>query len=302
MALQYLLLLAIFAYKVGCQIKRLLKIFSQRLQRPHMLQRIAYQSERGYSNLPTIRFDTNSFLIGVDSFASVTMVTQPNQFEDLILNAGQSVQGVEGGLAIKGHGTFIFNIEDDESTMHQIKIAGSMYVPDLKFCLLSPQHWAQKARERNQGTRMETDADSVILIWGHGGHRRTIPHSRDTNTPVFRTAPNTSTYRAFSAHVEAMEANFHRQEHVIQLPGRRRLMHEEDEFLAKENLLLSEEYRKTNFLGTEGASHNDETIKAGNVHMDASDEDKQETETTQIGPLTFNPTPQLEDDEQHQHV
>jgi hypothetical protein len=184
-ALQYLLLLAIFAYKVGCQIKRLLKIFSQRLQRPHMLQRIAYQSERGYSNLPTIRFDTNSFLIGVDSFASVTMVTQPNQFEDLILNAGQSVQGVEGGLAIKGHGTFIFNIEDNKGTVHQIKIADSMYVPDLKFCLLPLQHWAQKAHENARGTRMETDANGIILIWGHEDHRRTIPHSHDTNTPVF---------------------------------------------------------------------------------------------------------------------
>jgi hypothetical protein len=94
-----------------------------------------------------MQFDMDSFLIGVDSFASVTMATRPNQFEDLILNAGQSVQGIEGGLAIKGHGTFIFNIEDDEGTVHQIKIADSIYVPDLKFCLLSPQHWAQKAHE-----------------------------------------------------------------------------------------------------------------------------------------------------------
>ena len=149
---------------------------------------------------------------------------------------------------------------------------------------------------------METDADSVILIWGHGGHQRMIPHSRDTNTPVFRTAPNTSTYRAFSAHVEAMEANFHRQQHVIQLPGRRRLMDEADEFLAEENLLLSEDYRKKDFSATEGASHDDETIKAGNVHTDTSEEDEQETETARIGPLTFDPTPQLEDDEQHHHV
>ena len=156
---------------------------------------------------------------------------------------------------------------------------------------------------------METDADGVILIWGQGEHRCTIPHSCDTNTPVFCTAPTTSTYCTFSAHVKAMEANFYHQEHVIQLPGRHRLMHDEDgfhkdEFLAKENLFLGEEYyKKTDTLVTEGASHNDETIKAGNVHTDVSDKDKQETETTQIGPLTFDPTPQLEDDKQeHQHV
>jgi hypothetical protein len=210
-----------------------------------------------------MHFDTDSFLIGVNSFASVTMATQPEQFEDLILDVGQSVQGIEGGLAIKGHGTFIFNIEDDKGTVHHIKIPDSMYVPDLKFCLLSPQHWhwVQKAHNSARGTRMETDADSVILIWGHRNYRRTIPHSRDTNTPVFWTAPTTSTYRAFSAHVEAMEANFHRQEHIIRFPGRRRLIHDEDKFLAKENILLSDDYKKTDFTATEGASHDDETIK-----------------------------------------
>ena len=33
-----------------------------------------------------------------------------------------------------------------------------------------------------------------------------------------------------------------------------------------------------------------------------SDEDSGDTRATQVGPLTFDPTPQLEDDEQHQHV
>ena len=94
-----------------------------------------------------MHFDTDSFLIGVDSFASVTMATRPDQFKDLILDTDQSVQGVEGGLAIKGHGTFKFNIKDNEGTVHSIKNADSMYVPDLKYCLLSPQHWAQKAQE-----------------------------------------------------------------------------------------------------------------------------------------------------------
>ena len=80
------------------------------------------------------------------------------------------MQGIEGGLAIKGHGTFKFNIEDDKDTVHSIKIADSMYVPDLKYCLLSPQHWAQKAQESAQGTRMETNADGVVFIRGQGKH------------------------------------------------------------------------------------------------------------------------------------
>ena len=128
-ALTYLLPVDIIAYKAGCQVERFLQGFCHLFHRPHMLQRIAYQSERGYSTLlPTMRFDTDSFLIGINSFASVTMVTRPDQFEDLILDTGQSVQGIEGGLAIKGHGTFKFNIEDDKGTVHSIKIVDSMYV------------------------------------------------------------------------------------------------------------------------------------------------------------------------------
>ena len=131
---------------------------------------------------------------------------------------------------------------------------------------------------------------------GPGKHRRTIPHSRDTNIPFFCTAPATSTYRAFSARV------FHHQEQVIQLPGRRRSMHGKDKFLAEENILLSDEYQKTDILVTEGVSPIDETIKANNLSMETSDEGIGDTEITRVGPLTFETTPQLEDDERHQHV
>ncbi len=178
-------------------------------QRPNILQRITYQSERGQSKLlPTMHFDTNSFIIGVNPFASVTMVTQLDQFDNLILHTGQSVQGIQGGLSIKGHGTFKFSIEDDKGTVHMIKIPNSMYVPDLKYCLLSLQHWAQTAPDSIQGIRMETDSECVILIWGQEQHQRTVPHSGDMNTLVFWTALATSTYQAFVAHVEAMESQF----------------------------------------------------------------------------------------------
>jgi len=99
-----------------------------------------------------------------------------------------------------------------------------------------------------------------------------------------------------------MEAQLHRQEQVIQLPGRHCSMHGEDEFLAKEIILLSDEYQKIDILVTEGASPDDETIKANNLSTETSDEDIGDTETTRVDPLTFDPTPQLEDNERHQHV
>jgi hypothetical protein len=53
---------------------------------------------------------------------------------------------------------------------------------------------------------------------------------------------------------------------------------------------------------SEGASPDDETIQASNVSRATSDKDNGDTRATQVGPLTFDPTPQLEDDEQHQHI
>jgi hypothetical protein len=77
---------------------------------------------------------------------------------------------------------------------------------------------------------------------------------------------------------------------------------EDNEFLAEENVLLTNSYCKNDTLGSEGASPDDETIKASNLSQATSDEDSGDTRATQVGPLTFDPTPQLEDDEQHQHV
>jgi hypothetical protein len=85
----------------------------------------------------------DSFIISVGIFAFVTMGNHPDQFEDLMLykdKDGTEVEGIKGGLAIKGTGTFNFHIEDDEGAVHHIKVPNSKYVPDLKICLLSPHN------------------------------------------------------------------------------------------------------------------------------------------------------------------
>ena len=96
------------------------------------------------------RFDTDSFNIGVDTLASKCMANNPSFFEHLKLTEKtQSVQGISAGLDIAGHGTFIFDIEDDDGGIHTIKVNDTLYVPDLKLCLLAPHHWAQEARRNH---------------------------------------------------------------------------------------------------------------------------------------------------------
>jgi hypothetical protein len=118
--------------------------------------------------VPRIHFDTDSFVIGVDTFASITLGNHPDQFEDLKEHDNMEVKGIQGGLSIKGTGTFKFHIKDDEGGVHLIKIPNSKYVPNLKVCLLSPHHRAQEAKDHHpvpKGTKMDTNIEALTLIW-----------------------------------------------------------------------------------------------------------------------------------------
>ena len=66
------------------------------------------------------------------------MVNAPELFEDLKLRDVGEVKGIKSGLDIKGMETFKFKIKDDNGMMHEIKIPNSLYVPELKRCILSP--------------------------------------------------------------------------------------------------------------------------------------------------------------------
>jgi hypothetical protein len=219
------------------------------------------------------------------------MVKSKDLLEDLVLDDHKRrVDGIEGGLEILGRGTFVFSIEDDDGEVHTIRIPNSVYVPGLRYCLLSPQHWAQMANDHHptpRGTRMENDDQHCILIWGQGRHRRSVPHSFSTNTPTFRTAPATSTYRSFVALHEAMEAQFHRREHVLQIPGLRPNI--DEEFVAEENLLL-DDVDKSPF---ESVTHDDETAPTSNQASGVEQKETSEN-VTRLGPLTFDLTPVLE--------
>ncbi len=64
------------------------------------------------------------------------------------------------------------------------------YVPGMKKCLLSPQHWVQTAADKK--TWMGNFDDCWILFWNRG--KKTIPFSTMTNVPTF-------SHSSFFAHV-----------------------------------------------------------------------------------------------------
>ncbi len=168
--LTYLLLLALISFKVGCRVEHSLHRLRATLNINQCLPKIvafAASTTLPYQ-VPRIRFDTNSFVIGVDTFASITLGNHLDQFEDLKEHNNTEVEGIQGGLSIKGTGTFKFHIEDNKGGVHLVKIPNSKYVPDLKVCLLLPHHWVQEAKDHYpvpKGTKMDTNDEALTLIW-----------------------------------------------------------------------------------------------------------------------------------------
>ena len=252
----------------------------------------AFDATVGQRSDPTmVRFDTDSFRISVDSCASRCMACEAAYFEDLKpTKTKRKVNGISQGLEIAGTGTFIFDIQDDEGKVHTIRVPNSLYVPDLKVCLLSPQHWAQEASDNHpnpRGTRMENDEHGCTLFWGQAKYRKSIPFDDATNTPVFRTASSTHTYRAFVAAFNACEDTSCEEDCCTRVqPGKRRnegaSPEDPDEFIAEENIHL----QRRDMPEAEGATADDATLVSTNLSLDDISDKR-----VRSGATTFDPSP-----------
>ncbi len=224
-----------------------------------------------------------------------------------MIEGGHEVTGIGSGIAIKGMGmgTFKFQIKDDIGQIHTIRNPNSLYVPSLKRVLFAPHHWAQEAKDHHpklHGTWMATFDDCIVLQWNQCQAARTIPFNASTNTPVIRIASGTKSYQAYTAVIEALKActPHFRREQVIQQLGHSPVSTNSDEFIANENLLLYEDYYKQT---SEGVSDNADTVKhsnkvseGGEVSEGASATNGDIFKTERMGPLTFDPRPVLEQD------
>jgi hypothetical protein len=67
------------------------------------------------------------------------MVNDPHLLKDQCLTSDrEQVDGISNGLDKQGEGTFKFSIEDDKGKVHTIRIPNSLYIPELRRCLLLP--------------------------------------------------------------------------------------------------------------------------------------------------------------------
>jgi hypothetical protein len=155
----HLFALTIASLKAGCCVELSLG----NLHHPHHAWFTALQGTHGNPWSNQVRFDSDSFLIKVDNHASYCYVNSPHLLDNCVLSNKGSVDGMTDGQPIKGKGTFKFTIRDDNGRWHNNHMSESLCLPEMKKCLLSPQHWTQTAA--NKKTWMINFDDCCILFW-----------------------------------------------------------------------------------------------------------------------------------------
>jgi hypothetical protein len=105
----YHLPMALIAFKVGCRVENSVCHLKAALTIKRLLKLVAFAAATQLPyQVPRMHFDTSSFAINIDTFTSITLGNHPDQFEDLKMHNDTEVEGIKGGLDIKGSGTFKF--------------------------------------------------------------------------------------------------------------------------------------------------------------------------------------------------
>lgn len=149
-------------------------------------------------------FDSDSFPIGIDSHATKCISNDTRHFISTIdPSKNGSCNGFGGTKTrIHGEGTIKWKYLDDKGIPRTLIIKGALYVPEATLCLLSPQHADNSLRQSTGGKyslKETTDSEGCVLTLHSptGNHIKTILHHHRTNTPVFQSAPDNSTYNAY---------------------------------------------------------------------------------------------------------
>jgi hypothetical protein len=126
---------------------------------------------------PKVRFDTDSLPVRVDN-CSTACIT--NRIQDCLTVPKRircKVNGMGGDLSEVYSATIGWNFMDDNGVPHSFVLPKSLFVPGATSRLLSPQHWAQVAKDNYplpHGTWCGTFDDTIVPQWKQRRFTKTI--------------------------------------------------------------------------------------------------------------------------------
>ena len=173
----------------------------------------AKSAKQGGRNMKIMKFDYDSYRIGIDSLASACMSPYqidfvPNSLRTMTHKQKVKPYGKGTAIPIVSTGTLNWKVEDDNGKVHTFLIPNSIYIPEGSMRLLSPQHWAREAttsynlseKEKFKSTQLW---NRNIMNWGrYGQYQKTVQNDRYSNVPIFYSASSIRQYQAYQTKVE----------------------------------------------------------------------------------------------------
>jgi hypothetical protein len=154
--------------------------------------------QQQYQGQDRMRFDTDSFMIGIDNCASRCLTDNKRDFVGPLQRHTTKIKGIGGNQDSQWTGTVKWPIIDDEGRKHELLIPNTVLVPkgSLPFRLLSPQHFAQEnlangTDKRPRGTLSLTSGQDHILSWADKQFTLTAPLTSGSNIALIDVAPDT---------------------------------------------------------------------------------------------------------------
>jgi hypothetical protein len=155
------------------------------------------------------RFDTDSLQLRVDNCASYCITNRLSDFYNPPQPISCTLTGIHGTASSplsRGHGRF--TIEDDNGVPYTIDIPNLIYDSNARSRLLSPQHWAQLAKDLDPdpaGTCTITTADRIILYWDQRRRQRTIYLDPASNVGILNSAPGFTNFEAYCSTIDSSD-------------------------------------------------------------------------------------------------
>ena len=159
----------------------------------------------------TVDFDKGAFDVLADNCANRTISPFKEDFVNLQpLEA--SISGV-GSASAQGIGTVTWTVVKDDGDLLEIVDDEALYVPGIKYRILSVTRWGKQRTERRKDGRLDQarvvttpDSDESVLYCNRDHDQVTITHTNDLPKMRCRNATD-ETFDSFSA--DARYENYH---------------------------------------------------------------------------------------------
>jgi hypothetical protein len=150
-----------------------------------------------------------NFQMVVDPGCSYCMTNDKSHFVSDVRAVSTKVTGISGHhVQATLRGTVKWSFKNDLGQLHDEYITNVYYNSECPYCLYSPQHVAQIAKDNHpvpKGTYSVFYDDSMELVWDQRSQTRTVPIDQVTNTFIMTAYATRRGFAKFNKQVDSIK-------------------------------------------------------------------------------------------------